>query len=392
MEETISDYPDEKLKKNRFSWTKKISQKTAIAALAVLFVGGIGGAVFSGGTFYYLYRKGLLGGRIVQNVTEKVTVEEGSGVVDAVKKVSPSVVSITTTSKALSFFGGVTEQKGGGTGFVVTNDGLILTNKHVISSANALTVVTGEGKDYEGKVVALDPIFDLALIKIEANSLPVAELGDSDTLEIGQRVVAIGNALGEYQNSVTVGVVSARARAITAYDGSGSSSHLEGLLQTDAPISPGNSGGPLINIRGQVIGINTAVDAQGNSIGFALPINSAKAALNSYLKNGKITRPYMGVRYINITKEFAALNDLSATSGALVVGEGKSLAVVPGGPADKAGIKINDIITEINGDKITENRGIISILAQYAPGDSVEIKYLRAGEEAKTKVILGEIK
>uniref|UniRef100_A0A7C4M084 PDZ domain-containing protein n=1 Tax=candidate division CPR3 bacterium TaxID=2268181 RepID=A0A7C4M084_UNCC3 len=322
--------------------------------------------------------------------------EENSGVVEAVKKITPSVVSITTKTKTMGFFGDVVEQKGGGTGFIVTNDGLILTNKHVVDGVSEATVITSDGKDYNGVVVALDPLFDFALVKIEATNLPVADLGDSDKLEIGQRVIAVGNALGEYDNSVSVGVISGRARAITASDRlGGSSSRMEGLIQTDAPINPGNSGGPLVNISGQVVGINTAIDSSANSIGFALPVNSARVALNSYLKQGKIVRPFMGVRYINITREFAAVNNLEVNSGALIIsgqGNGEFLAIVPGGPADKAGLTERDIITEINGEKITENNGVISLLSKYSPGEKIEVKYLRKGEEKKTEVTLGEMK
>lgn len=328
-------------------------------------------------------------------ISEKITVEEGSGVVEAVKKVSPAVVSITTTSKALSFFGEVMEQKGGGTGFIVTNDGLILTNKHVVSGASNLTVLTSDGKDYPATVVAEDPLFDFALIKIDGKSLPVVDLGDSDSLELGQRVIAIGNALGEYDGSVTTGIISGRARAVTASDRAGSTERLEGLIQTDAPINPGNSGGPLVNIVGQVIGVNTAINASANSIGFALPVNSAKVAINTYLKKGKIVRPFIGVRYVNISKEFAALNNLDVSAGALIMtasGDPTALAIVPGSPADKAGFEERDIITEINGEKIAENKGLITLLSQYEPGTKVELKYLRKGEEKTVEVELGEMK
>jgi len=374
---------------------KKTSTKKPVSFLILLIIIAILSGVGSSYGFVRYYMKQGANADGTPRVS-KVTVEESSGVVDAVKKVSPSVVSISTTSKAMSFFGDVVEQKGGGTGFIVTNDGLILTNKHVVEGSNDLTVITNDGKDYKATVAAVDPLFDFALVKIDAKNLPVVDLGDSDQLEIGQSVIAIGNALGQYQNSVSVGVVSGIARSITASDrSSGGSSQMEGLIQTDAPINPGNSGGPLLNISGQVIGIDTAIDSQANSIGFALPINSAKVALNSYLKNGKITRPFMGVRYINITREFAAANQLDVNSGALIVagnGTGETLAIVPGGPADKAGLQEKDIITAINGEKIAENRSVISILSTYNPGDKVEVTYLRKGQEQKTTVTLGEMK
>jgi len=378
-------------------FAKKERAKVSSSLVVGLIIISVLSGLISSYWFNFYYTKNSQGNTQggSPSITEKVSVEEDSAVVDAVKKVSPSVVSITTTVKAMGFFGNTVEQKGGGTGFVITNDGLILTNKHVISEANSLTVVTSDGKDYEGKVVSVDPLFDFALVKIEAKGLQVVDLGDSDKLDIGQKVIAIGNALGEYDNSVTSGIVSGRARSITASDGAGSASRLEGLIQTDAPINPGNSGGPLINIRGQVIGVNTAIDSQANSIGFALPINSAKVAINSYLKQGKIVRPYMGVRYINITREYAALNNLDVTSGALIISgssEGEALALVPGGPADKAGLQEKDIITAINDEKVTEDKGVIAILSSYSPGDKIEVKYLRKGEEKKTTVELGEMK
>ncbi|HRY60226.1 MAG TPA: trypsin-like peptidase domain-containing protein [Patescibacteria group bacterium] len=387
---------DEKNELEQIFQNKK-ERKGNYVGLIIIFtiIAILAGIVSSYGFVTYYMSKNVGTPGAAPKVTEKYTVEESSGVVDSVKKVSPSVVSITTTSKAISFWGQTVEQKGGGTGFIITNDGLILTNKHVVNGATDVTVITNDGKDYQGKVVALDPLFDFALVKIEAKGLPIVELGDSSMLEAGQRVIAIGNALGEYDNSVTVGVISGIARAITASDGSGSSSRLEGLIQTDAPINPGNSGGPLVNIQGQVVGINTAIDSTANSIGFALPINSAKIAIDSYIKKGKIVRPFIGVRYINITREFAAANDISVTAGALILAgqtTGETVAIVPGGPADKAGMQVNDIIISVNDEKITENKGLISALSSYEPGTVVEVKYLRKGEEKTTKVTLGEMK
>ncbi len=324
--------------------------------------------------------------------TDKLILEESSAVIDATKKISPAVVSVLSKTDIQNFFGQTYQQEGGGTGFIITSDGLILTNKHVVSDANAeYTVFTSDGKDYKAKIMATDAYNDLAVIKIEATGLPVVELGDSDKLETGQWVIAIGNALAEFQNSVTVGVISAKDRAITA-SGGGTSEQLTGLLQTDAAINSGNSGGPLINLKGQVIGINTAVASNAQNIGFAIPINSAKKAIDSVKKTGKITRPYMGVRSINITKELAKANNLSVDHGALVyhgsgVGE---FAITPSSPADKAGIQENDIILSINGEEINENRPITQIVQKYNPGDEIELKILRKGKEGTVKLTLGE--
>lgn len=325
--------------------------------------------------------------------SQTVTLQEDSAIIDAVAKVSPSVVSIVSTRNVQSFFGMVQEQ-GAGTGFVIKSTGLIATNKHVVSDQATYKVLTADGKSYDATVVAQDPLNDLALVKINATGLKAVELGDSDKLKVGQQVIAIGNALGEYQNTVTRGIVSAIGRTITAGGGDGSSETLEGVIQTDATINPGNSGGPLVNLFGQVIGINTAMDLQGSQIGFAIPINSVKSALDSYATTGKISRPMLGIRYINITKELAALEKLEVTQGALVVkgSNAEQPAVTPGGPADKAGIKENDILVSINNKTINENNSIASLLRTYKPGDTVTIKLLRAGKELQVTVKLGELK
>ncbi len=322
---------------------------------------------------------------------QKVVLEESSAVIDTVKKVSDSVVSITTSTNTLDFFTGRTiEQKGGGTGFILTSDGLIVTNKHVVSDANTTyTVITSDGKNYSGTVLSKDSFNDLAVIKIDAKGLKPVELGDSDALQIGQWVVAIGNALGEFQNTVTVGVVSAKERRIST-----SNETLDGLIQTDAAINPGNSGGPLVNLAGQVIGINTAIAGGAEGIGFAINIDSVKTALDSVQKSGKIIRPYLGVRYLNLNKEIARSANLSVDKGALVY-RGSSItdfAVAPGSPADKAGIAENDIITKLNGQELNENTSLISLLQKYKPGDTITLTVLRKGEEKKIDVILEEQK
>ncbi len=324
--------------------------------------------------------------------TEKIVLEESSAVIDSVEKVSPAVVSISTTRDVSDFFGQVFQQKGGGTGFIITEDGMIVTNKHVVNDASATyTIFTADGKDYEAKILAKDPSMDLAIMKIEATGLPVVDLGDSDAIKVGQSVIAIGNALGEFNNSVTVGVISAKERQIEA-SGTGMTEKLEGLLQTDAAINPGNSGGPLVNIKGQVIGVNTAV-AQAENIGFAIPVNSVKNTIDQMKKFGKIKRPYLGVRYIPITKEIAKLNNLKVEYGALVVrGESRAeVAVLPSSPADKAGIKENDIILQIAGQKIDESNSLAKIIAKQQVGDEVELKIMRSGQEQTVKATLEEV-
>lgn len=333
---------------------------------------------------------GIKGGSVnlTTTKTEKLRLDESSAIIDATKKVAPAVVSITTTTNARDIFGQVTEQQGGGTGFIITNDGLILTNKHVAQAGESLTVLMADAKTYDAKVVALDPTNDLAILKIEASGLPVVDLGDSDDLQVGQWVVAIGNALGQLQNTVTAGVISARERQLTAGSGN-DQEQLSNLLQTDAAINPGNSGGPLVNLAGQVIGINTAIAGNAQSIGFAIPINQAKGALESYKKTGKIVKPQIGVRYVTLNKEIAKSNNLSVDYGALITGSANSPAVVSGSPADIAGLKANDIILEINGERIDESHPLGGVIQKYQVGDEIEIKFLSDKKEQTTKLKLG---
>lgn len=328
----------------------------------------------------------------VRNV--RLSVEEDSATINAVKKVLPSVVAIVSRQNVRSFFGGVYQVEGGGSGFVVRSDGLIVTNRHVVEDGSAqYSVVTSDGKSYDARVVAKDTIADLALVKISATGLTVAELGDSDKLALGQKVIAIGNTLGQYQNSVTTGVVSGIGRNITAGGRLGAGEQLDNVIQTDAAINPGNSGGPLVNLSGQVVGINTAIDAQGQLVGFAIPINSVKGQIQTVAAGGEITRPQLGVRYIPITKEFAAVNDMDITEGALVArgSTAAEVAVVPGGPADLAGIREGDILITINNTKITETKSLASILQQFKPGDSVRVKFIRQGKEQTVTIRLGKL-
>lgn len=322
---------------------------------------------------------------------KNIRVEESSAIIEAVDKVGSSVVSITSEQSTLDFFGQIQKSKSSGTGFIITSDGLIITNKHVVSDESAsYSVFTSDGKEYKAEVKAKDPLNDIAFVKINAKNLPTVELGDSDALKVGQTVVAIGNALGQYQNTVTSGVISAIGRAVPVSD-ERSSDVLENVIQTDAAINPGNSGGPLINLDGQVVGINTAIDSSGQLIGFAIPINTVKPVLKSVQETGKVKRPYIGIRYIPITKEFASRNNISVTSGVLVYG-GSELAVISGSPADKAGIKEEDIILEIEGEKIDKTHTLISVLQKHAPGDEVTLKILRDDKEILMEVKLGETK
>ena len=283
---------------------------------------------------------------------------------------------------------------GGGTGFIIfSEDGLILTNKHVVSDTEAeYTVITNDGEKYEAEVLARDPFNDIAILKVQASDLSEIKLGDSDTLKIGQTVIAIGNALGEYRNTVTKGVISGISRRVIAGDASGASEVLENVIQTDAAINFGNSGGPLINLQGEVIGINTAISREGQLIGFAIPVNQAKQVIESVKEYGYIVRPYIGVRYTLINKDIVEKNNLEVDYGALIVRgtEESDLAVIPGSPANKAGLVENDIILEVDGERIDEEHSLSRSIQKHKPGDEVELKVYHQGEEKIVKVILEE--
>lgn len=324
---------------------------------------------------------------------QQVVLQESSAIIDVVKKVSPSVVSITATSNVPSFFGfGSSQQTGAGTGIILSEDGLILTNKHVASDANAdYSVFTSDGKEYKNaKLVSQDPTNDIAFLRISAKGLKPAEIGDSSNLEVGQQVVAIGNALGQFQNTATHGIISGLGRPIVAGGGSESPESLQDLIQTDAAINPGNSGGPLVNMTGQVIGLNTAIAGNAQNIGFSIPINDVKPAIDSVKTTGKVVRPYLGVRYVAITKEFASANNLPVTNGAYVSGDQSNPAIVPGSPAEKAGLKDGDIITKINGQAIDQSHSVSSLIGQHKVGDKVTLTILRSGKEQSIDATLEE--
>lgn len=327
---------------------------------------------------------------------KQLIVQENSAVIDVAKKVSPSVVSITSKSVTRGFFGRVQEAEGAGTGMIVTSDGLIMTNRHVVDNTTAnYTVITHDGKSYAAKVISRDTNNDVAFIRISATNLPTVELGDSGGIKVGQRVVAIGNALGQFQNTVTDGIISGMSRGITAGDSSGlpgSTEQLQNLLQTDAAINPGNSGGPLVNLDGQVVGINTAVAGSGaQNIGFAIPINEAKPLIASVKEKGRIIRPYLGVRYVAVDKQVAQANSLSVTQGAWIqASDDANPGVVVGSPAAKAGLKEGDIIVKVGGDKIDSTHSLASLIGKHKVGEKTSVTVLRDGKEQAIEVTLEE--
>jgi serine protease Do len=342
--------------------------------------------------------------------------------IEAVKKVFPAVVSIVISKMMkdikdkipAGFPGfppiqgnpfGLPEQGlnpdekvkiGGGSGFIVHPDGLVLTNKHVVFDADAeYTVVTNDGQEYPGKVLARDPVSDIAVVKIEAKNLPVIRLGNSSKLDLGQSVIAIGNALGMFRNSVSKGIISGMSRTISAALGTGGEmEHLRGVLQTDVAINQGNSGGPLINLDGEAIGINTAIIFGAQNIGFAIPINWAKADLEDVIRYGRIIKPFLGILFLMLNKQTQNQYHLARDRGALVIRghQPNSVAVVPGSPADRAGIKENDIITHVNGQELAEGSDLSEELQKLKVGDEIELTYLRNGQEMKSKTVLEERK
>lgn len=325
--------------------------------------------------------------------SRNIVLNEQNATIEIAKKVGPSVVSITTNATGQDIFGRSQDQQGAGTGIIVSKDGLILTNKHVVEDGSSFEVLTSDGKSFKDvSLVAKDPVNDIAFLKVGGVSdFTPAEIGDSSKVQVGSFVVAIGNALGQFQNTVTTGVISGKSRPVTASDNSGTES-LQNLFQTDAAINPGNSGGPLVNIDGQVIGINTAVAGQGSqNIGFAIPINEAIKDIESVTKDGKIRRAYIGVRYVVLNSEAAKLNNLSVDYGAYITSSqnGES-SVIAGSPADKAGLKSGDIILRLDGQKIDANNNLTALIGQKSPGDKVTLVVLRDSKEQTVEVTLAE--
>lgn len=324
------------------------------------------------------------------NDKRQVVVQGGEVVADVAKQVSPSVVSIVTQSQSGSGYFAQTSESAG-TGIVISKDGYILTNRHVVEGATEAQVVMSDGTTHENvKVVGTDTANDLAFLKIDGvSNLTAATLGDSSTVTVGQPVVAIGNALGQYQTSVTSGIISGLGRPLVAGDESGMSSEsLSNLFQTDAAINPGNSGGPLVNMAGQIIGINTAIDQEAQGIGFAIPINDAKGLITSVTKSGKLSRAFLGVSYVSVTADVANQYHLSVQNGAYVTADSGS-AVTADSPAEKAGLKNGDVITKVDGKGINEYNPLLSALSTHQPGDSISLTYLRDGKESTVQVTLG---
>lgn len=317
---------------------------------------------------------------------------EGS-IAEVAAKVTPGVVSIITEVESRNFFGQSTTATAAGTGMIVTSDGYVLTNKHVVDGAKTINIVLDDGTTYDDvKLVGTDPLNDVAFLKIsDVENLPTVKLGDSKTINAGQQVIAIGNALGQFQNTITSGIISGTGRAITATsDSYTDSENLDDMIQTDAAINSGNSGGPLVNAAGEVIGINTATSTEADGIGFAIPISSVKGMLNNIINNNSAQRSYLGVQYILLTPDIAKSYDLPVSNGAYIYNGEKSSAVIADGPAAKAGIKDKDIITAVNGVPVGSAGSVSSLIGEYMPGDTVRLTVLRDNKKADIDVKLGD--
>ena len=323
--------------------------------------------------------------------TEKVKiVTEESVVIDIVEKISPSVVTVGIEQRIISFdpFNifqrpqARAEEQDIGSGFIVSSDGLIVTNKHVVGIAGKYKVIAHDGEKYNVESIYRDPVNDIAIVKINATGLAPVEMGDSSKIKVGQLVVAVGTPLGEFRGSVTKGIVSGIGRGITTGSPFGSfAERLDDVVQTDAAINPGNSGGPLVNSSAQVIGVNTAVASGAENIGFALPINIIKDSLKNFNQNGQFNRPYLGIAYKILTRDLAILNNV--VQGAYIQD------VVEGSPAQKAGVDRGDIIVSIDGKKIAEkNNEVATVIASKKIGDVVTLSIWRDGEILEVKTTL----
>jgi serine protease Do len=406
-------------KKNQ---NNKRQNKILLIILGVILISAVGGffGAYLNQNFFQKnnadqlnkIRKDLIANKQAQLDNEYYSIKEEDGLVTAiVEDNSPAVVSIIITKdvpKLDSFFNDPffeqfyfgprntepeteTRKIGGGTGFIVDSSGYIITNKHVVDDDKAnYTVMLNDGTDYEAEILARDDLLDVAILKIEEKDLPTVSLGNSDNLKIGQTVIAIGNSLGEFSNTVSKGIVSGLKRQVEAGNSLGQTEVLDEVIQTDAAINPGNSGGPLFDLTGKVIGINVAMASGAENIGFTIPINQVKDIYQSVKETGKIVRPYLGIRYIVINDKIQEMNGLLVNYGALILrgNQRGDLAIIPGSPADKAGLKEYDIILEIDGEKIDQESSLAKIIRKKKVGDKVELKVLSKGEEKQVEITL----
>jgi S1-C subfamily serine protease len=339
---------------------------------------------------------------------KRIVTSQGELISSISKSVGPSVVSITTstTAQTTDFFGNSrgNTQQAAGTGMIITKSGIILTNRHVVpAGTTSVSVTLADGTTFDdvevlGRTSTSDSL-DVAFLKIKdlkGKSLQAVQIGNSSQINVGDAVVAIGNALGQFQNTVTSGIISGFGRQVVASSGGGyfsseESEDLDNLIQTDAAINQGNSGGPLVNMNGQVVGINTAIASDAQNIGFAIPMNDVKGLIDQVVRTGKFERPYLGVRYVLLNEDVAQSYGIAETSGAYIIPEAVSGqdSVVTGSPADKAGLRGGDVITKINGKSVNSTQNMTTLLNQHQPGDEVTLTVVRAGKTQSIKATLG---
>lgn len=449
----LYDLPEIKIdSKFKDSFSRFFKKQTVWIVILSVFVssifgflaGSISGIYFSSQIENYLAYFGIKTPSLVEENNNAVKPQQQTdyipqtsqeqAIIKAVKDVSPAVVSVVISKNAPAvkeqlfnpfedfekFFGPLppefqipqnppkqkeTEKQkiGEGSGFIISPDGVIATNKHVVLEKDAeYTVFTNDGRKFSAKVLARDPVQDLGILKIDQEKtvdgqggmalklFPFVQLGDSSNLQIGQTVIAIGNALGEFRNTVSVGVISGLGRTVTA-SGGGLVETLEDIIQTDAAINKGNSGGPLLNLKGEVIGINTAMALDAQSIGFAIPINKAKKGVEQIRSIGKIVYPFLGVRYVLVNEKVKSENNLSVDYGAFVAkGDSGEPAVTPGSAAERAGLKEGDVILELDSEKITQDNSLAKIIQKHSPEDKISLKILRGNKEMILSAVLGE--
>lgn len=371
----------------------KIQKIRSLLLILLLIVILITGGVFLG----IFLSKNIIKPKTITETKIEV-VDEETVVTRVVEKANDSVVTVAISKDVLNnsldvfrqMFGVYEEkvestniERDIGTGFIISEDGLIVTNKHVVSDLGAkYKVVIGKDETVEVANIYRDPINDLAIIKVNKSGLKPVEMGDSSKLKVGQTVIAIGTALGEFRSTVTKGVISGLGRGITAGGVGIGMEKLEDVIQVDAAINSGNSGGPLFDSSGKVVGVNVAVSQGGQNIGFALPINLVKQSVDNFKTTGEFDRPYLGVSYQVISQQAALLNEVPA--GAYIQ------SIIDGSPAQKGGLKIGDIITEIDGKKIIEMKetSIAGIVNQKKIGDTLKIKYYRDKTETEVEIML----
>ena len=316
----------------------------------------------------------------------EVRIAESSAVIEAVDRVAPAVVLISAEQ------GGLLGGTGTGSGVIYDAAGWIVTNRHVVEDTETMTVALSDGRTFQGEIYGIDTLTDLAIVKIEGSDLPTAPIGTSRELTPGQLAIAIGNPLG-YENTVTTGIVSGLGRIINASDANQASAPetLRNLIQTDAAINPGNSGGPLVNSAGQVIGINTAVSTTAQGLGFAIPIDIAAPIMAQAVAGDPIARPWIGIRYVPITPAIADEQDLPVDFGALVASQTSAPAIFPDSPAAAAGIREGDIIVSLDGEDITADADLSTLIVSHAPGDTITLRVLRDNSRRDIEVTLGEL-